>query len=131
MLDRHGLYDTRILRSGDRAMLCAAIGTLEHCTEALLMNDRQREHYLAWARPFFETVQGRIGYIPGLVLHLWHGEVKDRQHRVRDRAFAAFGFDPFSDIALNAHGCWRWSSDKRDLQVFVRRYFASRNEDGT
>ena len=130
VLERHGLYDACILGSADRAMLCAAIGTFEHCTDALLMNGRQREHYLAWARPFFDTVRGRIGYIPGLALHLWHGEVKDRQYGVRDQGFEPFDFDPFRDIALDERGCWRWSSDKRDLQAFVEGYFASRNEDG-
>ena len=39
---------------------------------------------------------------------------------MRDQAFEAFGFDPFTDIALDEHGCWRWSSDKRDLQAFVK-----------
>lgn len=94
------------------------------------MNARQGEHYLAWARPYFATVRGRIGYIPGRALHLWHGEVKDRQYGERDRALQAFEFDPFSDIALDPNGCWRWNSDKRQLHAFVRHYFESRNEDG-
>jgi hypothetical protein len=130
VLEAHGLYDACILGSGDRAVLCAALGTFEYCTRALLMNRRQEEHYLAWAQPYFETVRGRIGYIPGRALHLWHGEVKDRQYGARDRGLEALDFDPFSDIALDRHGCWRWSSDKRELHAFVRHYFESRNEDG-
>ncbi len=130
VLDRHGLYDACVVGSGDRAMLCAAVGAFEHAAQALLMNARQQAHYLAWARPFFETMRGQIGYIPGLALHLWHGEVKDRQYGARERGFQAFAFDPFRDIALDAHGCWRWSSDKPELHAYVRSYFASRNEDG-
>ena len=130
VLDRHGLYDVCILGSGDRAMMCAAMGTFDYGIRALLMNDRQQAHYLAWARPYHDSIQGRIGYIPGLALHLWHGEVRDRQYGLREQGFAAFGFDPFTDIALDEHGCWRWSSDKPAFHDFVRRYFASRNEDG-
>lgn len=130
VLETHGLYDACILGSGDRAVLCAALGTFERCTRALLMNDRQEEHYLAWARPYFKTVRGRIRYIPGLALHLWHGEAKDRQYGERDRDFEPYCFDPYRDIALDEHGCWRWSSDKRELHAFVKRYFESRNEDG-
>jgi hypothetical protein len=94
------------------------------------MNARQEEHYLAWARPYFATVRGRIGYIPGRAFHLWHGEVRDRQYGERDRALQPFDFDPFSDIALDDNGCWRWSSNKQSLHAHVRRYFESRNEDG-
>src|SRR5262245_17819145 len=130
VLDRHGLYDACIWGSGDRAMLCAAMGEFEYCTRALLMNERQREHYLAWARPFHETVRGRLGYIPGVAFHLWHGEMADRQYGIREQRFQAFDFDPRRDIALDEHGCWRWSSDKPELHAFAKSYFASRNEDG-
>jgi len=131
VLDRHGLYDACILGSADRAMLCAAMGTFEYGIRALLMNPRQQEHFLGWARPFFETIAGRIGYVPGLALHLWHGEMRDRQYGVREQELQAFDFDPFADVALDAAtGCWRWSSDKPGLHAFVRRYFASRKEDG-
>jgi hypothetical protein len=130
VLEEHGLYDACILGSGDRAILSAALGKFHCCTRGLLMNARQESHYLAWARPYFETVRGRVGYIAGRVCHLWHGDMKDRQYGERDRALEAFGFDPFRDIALGKSGCWRWGSDKWELHSFVKRYFKSRNEDG-
>jgi hypothetical protein len=130
VLETHGLYDACIVGSGDRAIFCAALGTFDYCTRGLLMNARQTTHYLAWARPYFATVRGRIGYIPGRAFHLWHGEVSDRQYGERERALQAFNFDPFSDIAGDDGGCWRWSSDKPALHTHVRRYFESRKEDG-
>jgi hypothetical protein len=111
-------------------MLCAALGTFDYCTQGLLMNARQEAHYLAWARSYHEAVGGRIGCIPGRAIHLWHGEIQDRQYGARDRALQALDFDPYGDIALDTQGCWRWSSDKTALHAFVRRYFESRNEDG-
>jgi hypothetical protein len=38
-------------------------------------------------------------------------------------------FDPFTDIALDASGCWRWRSAKPDFHATVRRDFESRHED--
>lgn len=130
VLEAHGLYDACILGSGDRAVLCAGLGRFDYCAQGLLMNPRQAEHYLTWARPYFATVRGRIGYIPGRAFHLWHGEVEDRRYGERDRALQAFDFDPFSDIAPDDSGCWRWCSEKQPLHAYVRRYFESRNEDG-
>jgi hypothetical protein len=130
VLATHGLYDACILGSGDRAVLCAALGAFDYCTRGLRMNARQEAHYLAWARRYFAAVRGRVGYIPGRAFHLWHGEVADRQYGARDQALQAFDFDPFSDIALDESGAWRWSSQKPALHAFLGHYFKSRNEDG-
>ena len=94
------------------------------------MNPRRTQHYLAWARPYFNRVQGRVGYIPGRVFHLWHGDLNNRRHQERHRLFAQFDFDPYTDIALDPNGCWRWNSDKTEMHAFVRHYFESRKEDG-
>jgi hypothetical protein len=68
--------------------------------------------------------------IPGRALRLRHGEVQDRRYGASERGLQRFAFDPFVDIALDHDGCWRWSSDKRELHAFVRRYFELRHEDG-
>ena len=130
VLERHGLYDACILGSGDSALIAAALGRFELCTRGLQMNARQEAHYLAWARPYFETIRGHVGYISGRIHHLWHGDPVHRQFGERDRAMSAFGFDPHRDIVPDPSGAWRWGSDKPDLHDFVRRYFASRMEDG-
>jgi hypothetical protein len=130
VLEEHGFYDACILGGGDKAILCAALGEFDYCTRPFLMNARREEHYLGWARPYFASVGGRVGYIEGPLFHLWHGDVKDRRYEGRHRDLKAFDFDPFTDVALDANGCWRWNSDNKDLHLFVRRYFESRNEDG-
>jgi hypothetical protein len=130
VLEKHGLYDACILGTGDRVMLCAALGKLDYGARATLMNDRWRRHYLAWARPYSESVMGRVGSVRGRLFHLWHGDIEDRQYGERQRRLEAFDFDPFNDIAVDHGGCWRWNSDKKALHAFVRSYFESRNEDG-
>ena len=130
VLEKHGLYDACILGSGDRAILCAALGQFDYIARGLSMNDRRLEHYLAWAKPFHDAVHGRLGYLDGRLFHLWHGDRNDREYRERQQLLDKFEFDPYTDIAVDGNGCWRWNSDKRDLHESVRRYFQSRKEDG-
>lgn len=129
LLDRHGFYDACIA-GGVKTMICAGMGKFEDVEEAYLMNSRQVEHYRRWGYPFFADVSGRVGYVDGVIYHLWHGDLKDRQYHRRREGLRRFEFDPFTDIAIGASGAWRWDTDKRELHDYVRRYFESRNEDG-
>ena len=84
-----------------------------------------------WAERFHSAANG--GGIPstdGDVYHLWHGELADRGGGARHQGLAQFEFDPAADIAVGETECWRWATDKPDMQRYVRDYFASRKEDG-
>jgi hypothetical protein len=130
LLEKHGLYDARIVGSGDVAILTAALGEFDHYLKGHAMNDRQIEHYRNWGDPFFADVAGRVGYVSGRLYHLWHGDRSDRQYVIRQHGVMKADFDPFTDIALDATGCWRWNSAKPELHSYVKGYFASRKEDG-
>jgi len=129
-LDEHGLYDACILGGADRAILCAALGRPEYGAKALVMGELRATHYYAWARAYAKAVGGRVGHIEGRLYHLWHGDLENRQYAARQKILERFDFDPYSDIALDEFGCWRWDSDKTELQQVVREYFGSRKEDG-
>ena len=128
VLATHGLYDATIVGSGDKAITFAALGRPDAATVALEMNARRAEHYRAWSAPFGAAVQRRVGHIPGRIYHLWHGDLADRGYTHRHGLLD--DFDPFTDIALDAQGAWRWSSKKPALHAALRRYFESRREDG-
>jgi hypothetical protein len=128
LLRKHGIYDACILGSGDRAMVCAAIGAFDACQGALFMNDRQVEHYLAWARSFHGSLQGSVGCIEGTVFHLWHGEPSLRRIGDRYSLLEPYRFDPWEDIAVVDTGCWEWSSEKGEMHRAVLEYFRSRHE---
>ena len=129
VLERHGLYDACILGSGDRSILCAALGKLEYGARALRMNPKRIEHYNLWAQPFFAALRGHVGNIQGRVFHLWHGEISNRQYATRHQRLEEYDFDPFTDIARDPSGCWSWNSDKNALHDSVKAYFESRYED--
>ena len=129
-LDDHGLYDACILGTGDRVVLCAAMGKFDYGEAAAAMTARQAEHYRRWAVGFFAAMNGRVGYVDGRVFHLWHGDLRDRRYSARHQGMKRFGFDPFTDIVVDGEGCWRWSSPKTDMHAYVKSYFDSRDEDG-
>ena len=130
IIDRHGLYDANILGGGDTALVAAATNCFDTVMKYQYMNARQQERYLAWAKPFYETVQGDIGFLRGEIYHLWHGKIENRRARVRHQGLQAYHFDPFTDIALDASGCWRWNTQKPEMHEFIRQYFVARQEDG-
>lgn len=126
VLERHGLYDAGIVGGGDRAIACAAYGAWQGLELTHRMNDAQQAHYLRWARPFFASVGGRVGYAEGAVSTLAHGSFAQRVYGGRHAGLQAVGFDPESDIAVDEQGCWRWNSDRPELHEYVRAYFAHR-----
>ena len=60
LLDRHGFFDACVIGGGDRALLYAAYGCFEPLAALHCMNQRQRQRYLAWARPFHADVRGAV-----------------------------------------------------------------------
>jgi hypothetical protein len=128
VLERHGLYDAAIVGGGDRAIACAAYGAWSGLERTHRLNDRQLAHYLEWARPFAEAVQGRVGYVDGGVSTLAHGSFGGRAYGDRHAGLEPFGFDPTVDIALDEQGCWRWNSDRPALHEYVRQYFERRGD---
>ena len=87
-------------------------------------------HYLRWAQPFAAEVQGQIGWVPGVALHLWHGDPVNRRYSSRDAILRRCHFDPAADLRLNEAGLWEWASAKPDLHREVKAYFTARREDG-
>jgi hypothetical protein len=130
LLDRRGLYDACILGLGTRAIVAACYGSFEVVIRNQYMDELQEASYLAWAKPFFEEVQSATGFVEGRLFHLWHGEMQNRRSRERLEGLRKFQFNPFEDIAISESGCWRWNSVKPEMHEYVRRYFASRKEDG-
>jgi hypothetical protein len=96
-----------------------------------LRTPQQRRHYHAWADEFATVVAGRVGLVEGDLLHLWHGTLEDRQHRVRHQVAEVHEFDPATDIAVDPQtGLWRWATPKHALHRAVAEFFRQRREDG-
>jgi len=130
ILDKYGFYDAMIIGGGDLVMACAAYGWFDDAIRATSFNINQTSHYLAWARPFFERVRGNVDYATNCIFHLWHGDIKNRRYEARHIELANRGFNPYKDIIQNEFGCWEFTGNNADLEVFLKEYFLSRKEDG-
>lgn len=130
LLENHGLYDAMVLGMGDKGIAAAAVGRFEDAARAHRMNPQQMNHYLQWAARFHDEIRGQLGYWPGTIFHLWHGELADRHYVDRYEGFDYFAFDPHQDLAIDSNGCWRWNTEKPELHRHVANYFRLRQEDG-
>jgi len=129
-LERHGLYDACVFGAGDRAFVCAAFGEHRRAEQAWLRTAQQERHYFEWADPFATDVAGRIGLVEGDLVHLWHGMLENRQHRVRHLPAERHEFDPARDIRIDpVTGLWRWASSKGALHQSLAEFFYKRRED--
>lgn len=132
VLAGRGLYDACIAGSGDHMMAHAFCGDwTSACVDRIIgAANRHRIYFTDWCRGIYPRVRARVGFVPGAVLHLWHGEVTDRRYVDRNRELAGFGFDPTTDIRIGDSGCWEWAGKKPKLHRWAADYFGRRREDG-
>jgi hypothetical protein len=132
VLAGRGLYDACIAGSGDHMMAHAFCGDwTSACVDRIIgAANRHRRYFADWCRTVYPRVRARVGCVPGTVLHLWHGEVRDRRYVDRNRELAEFGFDPTTDIRVGHSGSWEWASRKPRLHRWAADYFGRRREDG-
>jgi hypothetical protein len=144
IIARHGLYDACIAGSGDHMMAHAFCGDWESSCIDRIIGPADNHHaghraghrtghrtwFEAWSRRVYPDVRARVGYAPGTILHLWHGEVADRRYVDRNRELARFDFDPATDLRVGPTGGWEWASEKPELHRWAVEYFGHRREDG-
>lgn len=126
--ERHKLFDLNVLGSGDSDMACGFYGWWEH-PHLTGYHPAMRQAVLAWGQQVWHDVRGRVGYVPGVVRHLWHGSLVDRQYVWRWRAFSRFQYQPARDLRAGAHGLWEWTGANPIFEQGVREYFLARRED--
>jgi hypothetical protein len=129
-----GIFDYSIYGSGDWVMALAWVG-LAHMALGGRSDSRFSELVMNYQARCEEHIHRDVGYVPGSVLHYWHGRKADRRYAVRPNAILSeLGYDPSKDILRDTHGLYRLSTsaDRRSQQLRdTLRFFARvRNEDG-
>lgn len=71
-----------------------------------------------------------IGYVPGVVRHLWHGDRANRQYLSRDEILRRHDFDPQRHLRIGQSGLLELSNAPAGLAADIRQYFADRRDDG-
>lgn len=130
-----GLYDGCIVGSADHVMAHALLDAPRSpCVTRLLGADTpHHQHFVAWAQRLTALARQQklegIGFVPGRLSHLWHGAMASRRYFARNQRLAALGFDPARDLVVEPGEPLRLLRPDGRIGLFLREYFASRNED--
>jgi hypothetical protein len=125
-----GLLDTAILGAGDRHMATALLAHVERSYPAGL-SAGYLDKLQHWQRRA-QDLRRNVGYMPGTLLHAWHGAKKHRNYLGRWKVLTRNQYDPNHDLKPDWQGLWQLEQfcDRQiQLRDDIRAYFRSRNED--
>lgn len=132
ILDRFGFFDSCVAGSGDHVMAHAFVGDWNSpcITRVLGEKNKHRDEFLKWGRKFYSNVKSSIGFVNGNLFHLWHGETVNRKYVKRNWELAEMGFDPKKHLTIESSGLYKWSDRAKSFELWAKKYFQERNEDG-
>lgn len=127
-----GLYDRAILGAGDRHMALAFVGKAQlsfhpHTTSAY------QKSIMLFQERCWTALRRDVGFVPGTILHNWHGRKKDRRYWDRWQILVKNRYIPWQDVKPNSYGVFQLHDDFSmrfiRLRDEIRAYFRQRNED--
>ena len=121
-----GLYDKGVLGSGDFLM---ALSYIDKCDIAL--NYNYHEGYKNSILEFQKkSSKLRIGYVPGVIRHYYHGTKKNRKYVERWQILIRHQFSPYTDITYDEKGIIiPTSTFSEEFKKDIMQYFRDRKED--
>lgn len=125
----NGIYDRHILGGGDSILAHSWLGRVEKSQSFAGLDSRILREFAASQA----NIPGGIGYVPGDVIHLYHGTRANRRYVDRYQILRDGGFDPVADLRDDPAAPLQWSDEairnKSEMVEAVRRYFVDRQED--
>ena len=126
--DLGGLGDIGILGSSDRHMACALIGRVGASLH-MNLHPNYKSYWERWQERAEQYVKRNVGYVPGTILHNFHGAKRNRQYSSRWKILIDNKFDPDVDIKKDPQNVWQLTDHNWKLRDDIRKYFVERNED--
>ena len=121
-----GIYEHSILGSGDHNMAFCLINN-----GVKSINPNANSNYKASVLAFQKKAVGlRLGYVPGVIRHFFHGSKKNRKYSERWQILIDNNFDPYVDLIYDDKGLLIPSSHfSQEFKDDIFNYFKERNED--
>ncbi len=123
-----GLYDTCVSGSADTVMANALKGKWDIFLPAP-PSDGMRISMAKYQARCDQFVKGNVGYVPGTIVHYWHGASSDRGYEKRWSILNFHKFDEREDLIIDGSGLYAWSGNKPRLEDDIRMSLAARKED--
>ena len=128
VLDRIPLFDKGLIGGADHVIAHAAASHIPHtCIRRAFADDI--EAVVKWSYEFrdacvaFSSSSGRrVGFVKGDLLHIWHGELKDRQYAQRVKEFTGMTKNVHT---RDANGLF--VTDDLATQAYTHSYFQKRD----
>jgi hypothetical protein len=120
-----GLYDKCLIGGADHVMAHAIVGhqqgRLHHCVTKSHVDEADRQDINLWSDKFHELCEGKLGFVSGDVLHLYHGDLKDRNyyHRIKD-------FSKHIQRITEKDPNGLFTTDDNDIIQYLQGYFKGR-----
>ncbi len=89
---------------------------------------RLRARNAIWANKVKQEINGNVGYIPGTLLHFFHGYPVNRGYETRGRILIDNEFDVDLDIGYREDGLIYFTTDKPKLKSDIVEYFMKRHD---
>ena len=121
-----GLYDKGILGSGDNIMAYSLINKCNYYTR-----EKYNDDYNDTMLEFQEKSKNlRLGYVPGVIRHYYHGKKKNRYYHERTEILVNHQYSPNEDITYDSQGIIIPTSNFSDeFKNDILNYFLERKED--
>lgn len=123
-----GLIDYAILGAGDHHMAWAMMGKVKESIPPKLSVSYLRR-LQAFAARCDTHIKQDIGFVPGTIMHHWHGKKKDRRYSERWGVLINNNYDPDTDIKHNSQGVLELNGHNSGLRDDIRMYMRQRHED--
>jgi hypothetical protein len=117
--------DWAILGSGDRHMAMALAGRALQSAPGNI-----NQNYKILLEKFQKRCEGlAVSWVPGTMLHFWHGSFENRKYRERWEILTKNDFDPLRDITMKSDKSLVLTRTGLRLVTALDQYFIGRNED--
>lgn len=123
-----GLFEVAILGASDHHMAWAFFGKCESSIPEK-MHPNYKKALQIWQDRATKHIRKDVGFVPGLLLHYWHGKKKDRQYETRWKILTQNQFDPELDLKKDSQGVLSLTDRNIALRLDIERYLRTRNED--
>ncbi len=104
-----GFYDRCVVGGGDTIFFNGVFWGKLHEKFNNRYSTSQEADINEYIHILYDQVEGRVGYLPGMMCHLWHGSFKSRNYFDRYQILKNGNFHPQFDLVRN-DGCLQWNT---------------------
>ena len=121
-----GLYDKGVLGSGDSIM---ALSFINKC-DVMNNNEYHKDYNNSMLEYQLKASKLRLGYVPGVIRHHYHGSKKNRQYTERWKLLMKHQFSPIEHLNYDKQGILIPTDlFPSDFKEDIMDYFRERKED--